>query len=79
MKAEVARLLRGVIRLIEDDVRELADCMVEIDERESHHAHAFDARLSRLEAFASLRVGVLPELDHDSYSRRVDPTDSKPS
>lgn len=37
MKAETARLLRAVLRLIEDDVSEWKDAVVEIDEREAAH------------------------------------------
>lgn len=37
MKREVAGLLRAVLRLVEEDVRELAEAVVEIDEREADH------------------------------------------
>lgn len=37
MRNETARLLRAVLQLVEKDVRELADTMVEIDEREAAH------------------------------------------
>lgn len=37
MKRETARLLRAVLRLIEDDLREVADSVVEIDQREAAH------------------------------------------
>lgn len=43
MKRDVARLLRAVLRLVEDDVRELTETMVEIDEREA--ANNANARL----------------------------------
>lgn len=60
MKAETARLLRAVLRLVEDDVRELADCVVEIDEREAdHYAYAvkLGERVTELE-FRLMRAGA---------------------
>jgi hypothetical protein len=38
MKRQTARVLRGVLRLIEDDLREIADSVVQIDEREASNA-----------------------------------------
>lgn len=69
MKAETARLLRAVLRLIEDDVREIADSVVEIDERSaSHHA-----RITDLENRLQVHMDVsLPHLRAaDNHSRKV--------
>lgn len=60
MKAATAKLLRAVIRLVEDDVRELADTVVEIDEREAAHFGFIMARVELLE-------------DNQRHSRRVEP------
>lgn len=40
MRAETAKLLRAVVRLVEDDVRDIAESVVEIDEREAAHSLA---------------------------------------
>lgn len=68
MKAETARLLRAVLRLVEDDVRDLSECVAEIDDREADH-HAYTVRLGeRVTAleFRLMRAGVPGENDNHS-------------
>ena len=76
MKRQTARLLRGVIRLIEDDLRECADSVVEIDEREAAHYRDTLERLDACEAWIGTlaqRAGyTLPVLRPTSiHSRKV--------
>lgn len=82
MKRETARLLRGVLRLIEADVREIADSVVEIDEREAAHYGHLESRVRLLEDVArdtrddvydlQRRTSSLDNLRPDgSHSRRV--------
>lgn len=49
VKSETARLLRAVLRLVEDDVKAVADSVVEIDEREAAHYRMHEDRLRLLE------------------------------
>jgi hypothetical protein len=49
VKRETARLLRAVLRLIEDDVRDISDAVVEIDQREAEHYRDHSERLTVLE------------------------------
>lgn len=68
MKAETARLLRAVLRLVEDDVRDIAESVVEIDEREANHAayaFALGDRVTALE-FRLMRAGIPGENENHS-------------
>lgn len=68
MKAETARLLRAVLRLVEDDVRELAECVAEVDSREAEHYReriAIGFALERRVAALERTFGT------DNHSRRV--------
>ena len=54
MKRSTARLLRGVLRLMEDDLRDVADSVVEVDEREAKHYGELRQLALRVDALALL-------------------------
>ena len=64
MNRATRKLLRACVRLVERDVAELADAVVQIDERESQHWRRLDERLAEIEAV--LAIARLPK---DGYSR----------
>lgn len=68
MKGNTARVLRGVLRLIEDDVRELTDAVVQIDEREAKHygeRRALEQHVKHLE----MRLDAVALLARDTGKR----------
>lgn len=67
MNAETRKLIRSLIVLVEQDVRELADSVAEIDERNPGIRRRFaehDRRIAELESILA---------DNGGHSRKVEP------
>lgn len=71
MKAETARLLRAVLRLIETDVRELSDAVVEIDEREAAHYGDLTSAVEKLRHRVEHPTDNAYLSNADMFSRKV--------
>lgn len=72
MRNETARLLRAVLRLVENDVAELQDTVVQIDEREAAHY----GELRKLQADVDLLARSMSRqfLLLEGYSVKVPPS-----
>lgn len=73
-RKDLARILRAVLRLVETDVRELADSVVEIDHRTAEQDRRIDALenivIYHAQAIGA-EVGTQRRLTAHAHSRKV--------
>lgn len=67
MKRQTRKLIRAVVRLVDDDVVALADAVVEIDEREAGHSASMRERLDAIEVELREHVETYDRFAHPAH------------